>query len=489
MLASHGARISTRNASNFIPHTSASAAGKSRAIHIPSFVRVRSPIPQAGRAQKLFTQSHNLLSQFFNLLTAPGIRVPTGSPVVRSLHTTARSHTTIQQGFSFPVRTALSRPLNSHILPRAPALPRTVAQVGFGTARNFSSGRPIFQNLVENVPVVGRAFYEADWELKVHQEQDIMRMRSKSKSLKKVHRKEMLKPTQQNVMLKENQAPSQPQNISVEEDLDHFFIIPTTPDVTTCLLIPLAPTPTARTPLSPFPNTDPTLLPLHDLATMHNAHGTHSLRVSSLFSRLDVANVWERGVRCSAFSHGGDHDGVCTMLKVEFVGWTKAEVRSVLGESGTGWCVLEEINTACAQQQEFSDDDDDTLSDLLSDTSSMSSDIFGNSHREGSMGLSNVDADSSQSFILPTLDFSSSFTASSIPVPSQPRNISDLHSFSFNSNFDPWSKTEASSDSGESDIIGWVDPSSMNGWFGFSSQFSDRARTDLLQGRPREFMF
>lgn len=484
MLASHGARATTRNASNFIPHTSTGAAGKSRAIHIPSFVRVHPRVPRVGQTQKLFTQSRNLLSQFFNHLTAPGLRVPTSSPVARSLQTAARGHATIQQGFSLPVRTALSRPLHSHILPRAPAaLPRTVAQLGLGTARNFSSSRPIFQNLVENVPVAGRAFYEADWELKMRQEQDMMRMRSKSKPSKKAHGKEMLKPTIQGLSCKENKVSSK--QTFVQAELDQYFPEPIVPDVTTRLFIPLAPTPTSRVPLSPFPNADPSLLPLPALASMHASHGVHSLRVSSLFSRLDVANVWERGVQCSAFSHGGDHNGVCTMLKVEFVGWTKAEVRSVLGESGTGWCVLEEVNTSARQQESF-DYDEDYLSDSLSD-------VLEDSHRGSPLGFVDVDEiDPSQSFILPTLDFSSSFIASSNLSPSLSQVTLDVESLLYspsNPDFDPWLDSETSSDSGISGTGSWVDSPSVNGWFGFSSQFARRAENDQLQGGPRDFLF
>ncbi|KAJ7744661.1 hypothetical protein B0H16DRAFT_1727223 [Mycena metata] len=40
-----------------------------------------------------------------------------------------------------------------------------MTHVGLGTARNFSSGRPLFQQLADNVPIADRAFYEADWDL------------------------------------------------------------------------------------------------------------------------------------------------------------------------------------------------------------------------------------------------------------------------------------------------------------------------------------
>jgi len=49
-------------------------------------------------------------------------------------------------------------PYTTNALPRGP---HAVANIGLGTARNFSSGRPVFQNLVQNVPIVARALNEA----------------------------------------------------------------------------------------------------------------------------------------------------------------------------------------------------------------------------------------------------------------------------------------------------------------------------------------
>lgn len=49
-------------------------------------------------------------------------------------------------------------PYTTNALPHGP---HAVANIGLGTARNFSSGRPVFQNLVQNVPIVARALNEA----------------------------------------------------------------------------------------------------------------------------------------------------------------------------------------------------------------------------------------------------------------------------------------------------------------------------------------
>lgn len=175
------------------------------------------------------------------------------------------------------------------------------------------------------------------------------------------------------------------------------------------------------------------------------------------------------------------------MLKVEFVGWSAAEVRSVIGESGTGWCVLEE----------FCEDDDGELEDALSDVSD--EDLFSTRHPMGmDMPETLTVMDPAQSFVLPTLDFSSSFisSTSSSKTPSE----AEFTGLSYYS--DPWAFSGPSSPSlssvssldemmsvAESD--GWVavpDPPSQNGWFDDRAAHG-RAVIDVRDGEPRENMF
>ena len=52
-----------------------------------------------------------------------------------------------------------------------PRVPGTIPQqstvhIGLGSARNFCSSRNAFQHFIDNVPIAGRAFYEADLDLK-----------------------------------------------------------------------------------------------------------------------------------------------------------------------------------------------------------------------------------------------------------------------------------------------------------------------------------
>jgi hypothetical protein len=260
------------------------------------------------------------------------------------------------------------------------------------------------------------------------------------------------------------------------------------------LLIPLAPT---ALPFRSESYQEPKLLPY--IGSLHETHTTHSLRVSSLFTRLDQANVWARGVRCSAYSHGRAHrkqveaseEGVCTILEVEFVGWSKAEVRGIIGESGTGWCVLDEVLH----------EEDERLTDVetLSPGSSIGEQILNESLTPDIFGGSGVEmTNPSESFIIPTLDFSSNFNSSpsslSLDSPSND-HFTTVPSEMAN---DPWvdDYSDASSwvstpYSEYSELI--VDPPSTNGLYlsghglgpglQFSSQFEGMSDDDEVVPR------
>ncbi|KAF8626217.1 hypothetical protein AX15_004906 [Amanita polypyramis BW_CC] len=353
----------------------------------------------------VFTHSRTLLSRFFAHLLSPNFRIPLAPSLSgRALHTNVAharlGQSAIKQGFSFPTRVSLSRPLGTgSFFPRAPVpATRVATNLGLGTLRKFTSARPLLQNLVENVPIAIRVLYEADIDAKAIQRRpDGKRMPiSKACSTRPVHKdQDANRRPPRSVLVSKN---SSTESATISEELDHYFLSPRS-EVTTYLLVPLAPTPTSRMPLasSLIPTTStggPTLLhPLAELGSLHISHELHALRVSSLFSRLDHGDVWSKGVRCSAFAHGnahiGDGEGTCTILKLEFVGWSKAEVKGVIGECGTGWCILHEEH-------------DDELVDIGSDFSSESDEQTSNLSDSTSI-------DPAQSVILPTLDIHSDY--------------------------------------------------------------------------------
>lgn len=419
-LASHGARAAARNVSNL--NMLSHPPGAARSYHL---LRTKpSPLPQTT-ARKFLNETRVFLGRFFSQLTAPGIG---HAPIARPVYGSATPMPTIHSRLSFPTRTLLANRGATRYFPNVPLAPRpcSVTNVGLGTARNFSTGRTVFQSFAENVPVAARAFYQVDLDIKASKERENFK-KSLRAPRKPVYSKSKLRPNNK------HRAVLQPvsQETSPEIEIDTYFPSSIT-EVTTCLLIPLAPVPSAS--LLSDPGGSPPRLPLPELLSMHNSYELHSLKVSSLFSRLDAANVWERGVLCSPYASRSGPEGTCTILKLEFVGWSKQEVRGVIGESGSGWCVLEETRNIA--QPDF---------DAFSDTSSVLSGMSGD---DSEYGMSSEAV--TQSFVLPTLDLSASFLDLTPTAPS-----SDVKTDS-----DVWSDDDGSEGSNE--------------WVSFSSDFLSR---------------
>jgi hypothetical protein len=502
--ASQGLRNTARKGSNLVHGPGGYTANtQTRSMHLFSPFRssgqaaLHAPSSPRNSVNKLLSFSRNFFQNFYTHLTAPGLKAPIHLPDSHPLHTSFLRGSTIQSRLSTAARFSLKnnalKRQASTFLPRGPGPvpPRLggVAEVGLGTARNFSTGRPIFQHLAENVPVAVRALYEADLDLELMKRNDRKRLVAPHTVMKT---NEKIKPLQNFPKQKITAEQTKPEELLGEAE--HYFSSVAVAPVTTYLLIPLAPT---AVPSRPGSYQEPRLLPpLSYIGSLHESHTTHSLRVSSLFTRLDQANVWARGVRCSAYSQGSAHrkrpeasedgdpseEGVCTILKVEFVGWTKAEVRSIIGESGTGWCVLEEELH----------DEDEGLTDVGTLSPGSSEEELSNESLALSSGVEM--SDPSESFVIPTLDFSSSFNSTpSSPSHDSPSNdlFTTVPSGMAN---DPWvddysdSSSWVSSPYSEfSDLI--IDPPSSNGFWsghglgpglGFSSQFESMSDEDEI---------
>lgn len=416
------------------------------------------PKPSRYPSHKLFTQSRNFLTRIFNHLTAPGLRVPThihngGAGAARSLHSGATP--TIRSGLSFHARVALSSgPRHNIFLPRPPSPGvRVATNVGLGTARNFSTARPIFQNLVNNIPVAGRAFYEADLDLRSGRVRQTRPRRGK-KSSTQGKTKEMLQPRNSVIEIIPQERP--------EDEIAQYFRNTVAP-VTTYLFVPLAPTPSSRVPLPVDPavsSNSPSLLPpLSYIGPHHASYEMHATRVSSLFSRLNQADVWAKGVKCSHYGQGSNGVGVCTVLRVEFVGWTEREVRAVIGEGGTGWCALEEVWL-------------DEVDNMTEFSSAVDPAELAGTKNPGP-------PDPTSSFIMPTLDLSSSMLDASLPASPSMESVSlpssrfssrpispipdDVLAWAMEPEYDdPWSDVGSDAEARLNESV--VVPPSENGW-------------------------
>jgi len=323
-------------------------------------------------------------------------------PIPRNASRLAPRPATIAQQLSLPTRFALSRPMGAQsLLHLRPApIPRTMMQVGLGNARTFATTRPIFQNLVENVPVAARAFCEVGWDVKASPPKRKMKRENKSKKTK---------------LEKENKPLR-------EADFAHYFAPAAAPaptaseDVMTYLDIPLAPTPTGHVPLAAHPMPTP-LLPLSELAQMHATHDKHRIRVASLFRRLDAARVWERGAEMQAFGNG---DGLCTVLRVRLPGWAAADVRRLVGDGTKAWCTVLEVR---ADRGRTTEESSPTRS--LSPVDSLASNPWTRSPSPvpsppAQMSLAGIE---NAAFVMPTLDFSSIFLAHATHTPPSPSTI------------------------------------------------------------------
>ncbi|KAI6129053.1 hypothetical protein EV401DRAFT_1928966 [Pisolithus croceorrhizus] len=440
-----------------------SSLGTSRSVHIPSSIPHPNVPPPPTSAQRLFSQTRTFFSRFIGHLTAPGYShavAPRPAHASKSLLRPAHYHSSTQSiraGFSLPVKHALSRPFSAPHLPRAPTVPANVTQVGLGTARAFHSSRPIFQNMVENVPIATRALWEAEWEGKTKKQEarKLRRVKENHAPVSKVEEK--LKPRPKSIV-------SQTKSDRVEpSELDAYFPLLPTLDVTTHLLVPLAPTPTARLPLAAG-NAGHRLLPVSEIVSTSRNHELHALRVSTLFSRLDAGDVWDDpGVNVDAYAYGprdvtGDTcERQCTVLRVAFTGWTVDRVRAIVGPSAEEWCTLEEtrISTpssplqSSVETQETCTSSLSSLSTTFGDGSVSELDLDGASEAEtANYGLGTPSMQ--DEFILPTLDFSSSFAEAAhiAPVPASPQQETHLHTASEltdDTDTDTWSLTSSPS--------------------------------------------
>ncbi|KIY48284.1 hypothetical protein FISHEDRAFT_73848 [Fistulina hepatica ATCC 64428] len=427
-LASYGLRPPAIRGPGIMSRALGCAVRATRSIHT-----VPHPPVSSG---SFLERARIVLNRFVGHLTAPGIGVHTARHGLHSQAYSAAQSTRahhIYSKLSLPARNAVHsdmayRNVQRHaFLPRAPpAPPCTVAHVGLGMARNFSTARPIFQNLVENVPVVARSFCEVDLDAKSTKPKRRVANKQKEDKVKS------LRPKAPRVALQKMDVASAMHG----PEMEHCFPAPVVPQVTTQLLVPLQATPSGRVPLPAFTPERPLLVPLPEMAAIMDQHELHRLRIASLWDRLDAGRVWDRGATCSTYSymqHGVQ--SACTVLEIEFTGWTMAQVRSVIGESGTGWCVLEELDRR---------DEVDALSDALS--------------------LDSPPIDPAQSFVLPTLDFSSPFVArstASLTASSEAAHVTDNES-----DVGDWlSSSDGSEWLSDASSGVWVDPPSENGYF------------------------
>jgi hypothetical protein len=465
----------------------------SRGLHTHSFAPRVAPQQPSPITSRVIQRTRTIFNAFVGHLTAPS-KLPAPGAAPRCMQTVATRVPKIENNFSLPVRHALSTRMGSARLPRAPAVPRSIAQVGLGTARNFTTGRPIFQSIADNmhnIPVVTRAFLEADLDMRTKDDGGLAlklkhtRRKSKKRSCRScASDKVQFHPAATRHTV---EAIASTPEETPEAEFDKYFV-PQVPDVSTTLLIPLAPTPTTRVPLPhTFAYDRHPLVPFLELSALRVDTERHASRVRVLFEQLDAAQAWDKGAVCETL--GGARGA--SVLRVRFAGWSAYAVRGIIGEAATGWCILEEER---AEYECGDSEPEECLSDIGSPVAMDDPGI-------AELNL-NSPIDPAYSFVLPTLDFSAS--AATPPVNSSSDvtadlPFSDMASKVSSSDFDTFSDLGNMSDRGSSggsdggrDSRGWIEPpdalysSRTPSWAGlsFSSAFSRR-----LEEGPWEEVF
>jgi len=370
-----------------------------RSIHIPSGALGRKlpPLPggaSSGKAKGVIDTARSALTRLL-YGTQPISHSTQPHAFRRAIHTVQP----VRNQFSFPVRHALSTsPLS---FARPPVVQRGMSEVGLGTARKFSTARPIFQHLAQNVPVAGRSMYEMDLDL---QKKKGRRLGSKRTGENKGSGKPLEK--------------TKAKQSSFEENFDRYFPVDPSEchEVSATVVVPLSPSEVSA--FSQFPpkaSKGRNFIPFEEMWNTFQTHGKHSLQVSALFRKLDQAKVWDRGAHYEAFGPSFSsidripaQSALCTRLKIVFDGWTAEMVKDVIGETGEGWCTLQETRIP--------------VPEVRPGPYSVESSRAG-TPPPPEMASSSINAwDEHTEFIMPTMDFSSSFLDHTAvpPLPESP---------------------------------------------------------------------
>ena len=386
-------------------------------------------------------------------------------------------------------------PVSRVYLPRGPQGFNNVGyrglaqEIGLGTARTFSTGRTVFHYVIEKNASIGvRAFLEMDAGTDLRTVQVSRTHARKSGRKAKKETKRVVFPPKP-VVVK-----------TKEEEIAQYFK-QGEPDVVTYLQVALAATPSARMPFaaSTDGSIDSTrLLPLRAMLNIQQQFHASSQFVSSLFGRMDAHDVGNSPRGRVTVESWGDLRGLCTELRIRFEGWSEEDVRALfaglLTDEGTGGWAIQELYPLGSLPERVPRASH-SLSTVTADSipaSMLASPVLSNADVEIEMELEDPWA-SGPHFIMPQLDFSSSFSTHD----SSPGLIFDEfpheHEMS-DGDEDRLSDTgsEAWSDTAESTVSLMSMPSvlsiddlsasrvteSVSGWIGLSSDFLGRIQED-----------
>jgi hypothetical protein len=250
--------------------------------------------------------------------------------------------------------------------PRPSAVPRGVNHVGLGSARNFSSAQPVFQNIVHNAPLALRAFgnqvdgFDAK-KLRREVRRSIKRQQQQKQAKLEFPFAKSSSGFSSDVRL--SSLDLEGSSLSADDSDDFFASLPSPFMANVSLNVPLEPSLPAG--FDDFSQDSSRLLPRSFLASLRDIQehlDVHRIRLRSLLDRLERAGCFDdENVRFWDPSGG--------MLAIEFGGWwTATDVRQALGVWDGQKTWFDIIDHQSTPPREPLDLSCPTLHDIVADT-------------------------------------------------------------------------------------------------------------------------
>lgn len=234
--------------------------------------------------------------------------------------------------------------------------------MGLGTARNFSSSRTVFENVVQNAPLG----------LRILGDKDRLDMRSLKREMRQAYHKQQKQAAQmgkgkgkalflENSFIGSRNGPA---------GIDEYFPVNVqemnTTQASVQLILPLNPVNDEASFMSLNEDAEESrffsAMLMSDLRLLHDMYGRHHARLRSIIQKLESAGCFEPDERTGWTSVKALLDEANARLVVTFYGtrWTMADVRQVLGhyETRSSWFELVDLRTTYAS----SDSDEDVRS-------------------------------------------------------------------------------------------------------------------------------
>lgn len=305
---------------------------------------------------------NRLVELFSPLLHAPGVTKTGGAKAAIEPHLTGTGRRLLLNKAAGLHTAARPRGVGGFGTVRPNALPRSTNQLGLNSARNFSSSRTVFENVVQNAPLG----------LRVLGDKDRLDMRSIRRDMRQAYAKKRKQDAQMGkgkgkALFVENDFMgyrNTPAGIDEYFPVDEKMLAATQPSVQ--LVLPLNPIKEEASFLSMNEDAEESrffsALLMSDLRLLHDMYGRHNARIRNVIAKLESAGCFDPDMDTGLSSVKAVLDEANARLIVTFYGkrWTMADVRQVLGhyQARSSWYELVDVQASST----YPDMDDDLLS-------------------------------------------------------------------------------------------------------------------------------